>query len=836
MRSSRTTGEGRLTPQLDIAPYRTAIPIREVCRELGIDVNGTGFIKCRSHGESNASCRVYSDHLHCHACGWHVDSIDLIRHETRADLWAALGWIAERSGLPAPKRDAEAQKVYESRKTVSEVYAAIFKDSLKQAEKGLQYLESRGIRRDIVEGSVGFLPEDYKPGNWDEARATGLLSRNGNLLFSGRIIIPIIHTGAVVSLYGRILGGDRKPVHVYPGAIDPKMPETLFGLSECRNEKTVYLTESIIDCLTLRSHGLHALGCFGTQGLTGGRIATLRATKIEKVILVFDSDANGSGHRGALKAGEALFKAGLYVEILNLPLDGKEKTDPNSFFRDHGAEDFRALERREYFDLRLDEIPRTATVKDQASAARPLIRLVAELRDELLDKGLLKQIQQRCPDLATDVLAKRVKEYRRKELNDLPTGSDFLPDLYADAVLKDRHAIYYHGDFHFWKDGCYRKWHELEVKRLFQSLGRGQLRRVHIDDSIHSLMVKTHVPDDKVNRAGLINLQNGYIDLSEEDPIPHPHSPELLSTIQLPIEYDEKAECPLFLRFLEQKVPDPSLRSLVQEMFGYILEPSTRYQKGFSLIGKSGTGKSTLLKILSDLVGPNNRSNIKLEKLGERFQVAALDGKLVNISSEVSEKVFLDDGTVKALIAGDEVTGERKHQDPYSFVPTCRLVVAANTSPLTHDTSNAFFRRWIPIPFDQELAVEKWDWDLHDKIKIVELPGVLLFALAGLARLRAQNGFTKSEASIQALEKWKREIDPVQEFAHLFLKPAENERVLLKILFDSFHEWAGKTNRKARYTDKNLKMKLEGAGFTFRHTKEGRALEGHWLAYPSADD
>lgn len=817
--------------QLDIDRIRNALPIRDVCRELGIDVNGTGFIKCRSHSEKNGSCKVYPDHLHCHGCGWHADSIALVQHETGVDFWGALSWISERAGLPRPQRSPEAETRYRAVRSVSEIYVAVMADALKNPEPGLKYLEDRGIPRTVTEGVAGYLPADYHPANREEAGKAGLYSKTGNFLLRDGLVIPIYRNGTVVSLYGRLIRPDEKrPTHCYPATTEPPMPAALWGLHEVKGDHA-FLCESIIDAMTLAAHGFPALAAFGTQGLTADRVDLLKGSRLKKITFCFDSDSNGSGQKGALKAGEALFRAGLDVEIIALPLDGKEKADPNSYFQEHGAEEFRGLERRDYFSARLDEIPRGASVKDQAAAARPLILLVAELQDELLDKGLLKQIAQRCPDLSTDVMAKRVKEHRRKELGELPTGADFLPDLYADEILKEQNVIHYHGGFHFWKAGCYHSRHELLVMRSIQALGRGLLRKIHIDDVVNSLKIKTYVPDDNVNQLGIINLQNGYLDLSEKEPELHPHSPELFSTLQLPILYDENAECPLFMKFLEQKVPDETLRLLVQEMFGYLLEPSTRFQKGFAFIGKSGTGKSTLLHILRALIGTKNCSSVKLEKLGDRFRVAALDGKLVNISSEVSEKAFLDDGIVKAVLGGDVIDIEKKHQDTYNARIFARLVVAANHFPLSHDTSEAFFRRWIPIPFNEQLDREQWDNELHTKIIEHELPGVLLFALAGLARLRTQNDFTKSEASIHSLDEWKRDIDPVQEFAHLFLKPVKDEKVPLKTLFESFHEWAGQTNRKARFTDKGLKKRFEGAGFTFKHTKHGVALEDHWLDF-----
>jgi len=456
-------------------------------------------------------------------------------------------------------------------------------------------------------------------------------------------------------------------------------------------------------------------------------------------VLCFDSDSNGAGQAGALKGGEKLFRAGFDVRILELPLDsGQEKTDLNSYFQTHTVDDFRQLEPRDFYSCLLDTIPTSGTVQQKVKAVKPIIALVAAQGDELLDRGLLKQVRDRYSDLSLETLERKVKNERRRRPDHLPVGSDFLPDLYADTILQNESVIYHHEGFHFYNGGVYREQHELEIKRRIQQLGRGQLKRAHIEDALHSLKVKTYVRPESVNQPGKLNLKNGFIDLMLEKPDRQPHTPELLSTIQLSIEFpneDEpasKSDCPKFLRFLADKLPDPKLRDVLQEMTGYLLTPTAKYQKGFVLIGPTRTGKSTFIKILSALIGKENRTNIPLERLGDQYKTANIDGKLANFSNEIDVSQFIQDGIVKAITGGDEITGERKFQQPYSFTPYCRLVCACNELPLSHDTSDAFFRRWIAVPFTVQTPEEDCDSDLAETICAKELPGVLLWALSGL--------------------------------------------------------------------------------------------------------
>ena len=820
-----------MTVNVDI--YRRAFSMPDALHRLHMDVGRDGFISCPNHDDGEPSCKVYHDHVHCFGCGFHADTIGMVMHAQRLDFWGTLEWIAREAGLPPPQRDPETQKTYEARQSISATCEQVYADSRKDSQPAIDYLAGRGVSEDLIREIVGFLPSDYEPADRVSAERAGLISRNGNFLFAGRCIIPIRYHGAIVNFYGRALDSERIPRHVYCGKTDPPMPGTLWGLDSRRNGSHYYLTESIIDALTLETQGFPGLGAFGTQGLTDERVEVLKRSKVEKLTLVFDTETNESGHKGALKAGERLFRAGLDVRILELPLpEGVDKVDANSYFVDHTAEDFRELEAKDFFACLCETISREGSVREKAAASKPIIKLVADLDDELLDRGLLRQIQKRCPDFQMDALVKRVRRHRAKEIDEMPTGGDFLPDPYADAVLKNHRVIYHREDFYFWSEGVYRPHSNLRVKRLFQELGHGRLKKIHLDDALHSLMVKTEVEADLVNRPGIINLRNGYIDLMAAEPVLSVHTPELLTTLQLPIEFDENAECPAFLRFLKEKVPDLSLRNLLQEMVGYLLIPSARYQRGFVLWGKTGTGKSTLFHIMTALIGRKNRSTVPLDKLGDRFNTASIDGKLANFTSEVSSKVFVQDGIVKAIISGDDIIGEEKHKPPYSFQPYCRLVVACNEPPLSHDTSNAFFRRWTLIPFNVQMDPRQWDQDLPHKIVGSELPGILLWALAGLARLRTHNAFSQSEASLEALDSWKRGIDPVREFCHRFLFPNEGDVVKLHSLFTAFNKWCKQTNRKSQFTDSNLKQRLEGAGYEFKRRNTGFVLKDHWLADP----
>jgi putative DNA primase/helicase len=297
----------------------------------------------------------------------------------------------------------------------------------------------------------------------------------------------------------------------------------------------------------------------------------------------------------------------------------------------------------------------------------------------------------------------------------------------------------------------------------------------------------------------------------------------------LPISFNADAACPLFEAFIKRALPHGDLRLIVQEMAGYLLVPDTSHQKAFLLHGKTQSGRSTLLKILQNMLGSLNVSHVPLERLGDRFMTAQLVNKLANFSSEVAVKTFVQDQTLKAVIAGDAITGENKNQPPFSFTPYARIVIACNEPPMSHDVNLAFFRRFLLLPFNQSIPEEEQDRMLDQKIIKNELAGVFLWCLAGLARLRKQGTFTVSQQSLEAMKSWRESLDPVAAFKEEFIRPVPGAWTSLQSVFDQFNSWCENTNRKTRLVDTNLKTRLENLGIEFIRRNPGQGMIDHAL-------
>jgi putative DNA primase/helicase len=252
-----------------------------------------------------------------------------------------------------------------------------------------------------------------------------------------------------------------------------------------------------------------------------------------------------------------------------------------------------------------------------------------------------------------------------------------------------------------------------------------------------SLLPKGRAMNDHTN---LICLKNGMLDLFTREL--RPHHPEYFAAIELNLSWDPEGEynCDRWLLFLDETVRDPAAIHQVQEFFGYFLTRDVFFAKALLLVGAGSNGKSVMLKILRDMVGPENTSGVSVSEMKHLFMRSLLYHKSVNFSCEMPER-DLEGHYFKKIVSGDPINAAFKHKDTFEFVPFCKLVFSANRPPRVLDNSDGVYRRILPIHFDQQFRGGDADPHLYNKLK-KELPGIFGWSLIGLQRLINQNGFT----------------------------------------------------------------------------------------------
>jgi putative DNA primase/helicase len=217
------------------------------------------------------------------------------------------------------------------------------------------------------------------------------------------------------------------------------------------------------------------------------------------------------------------------------------------------------------------------------------------------------------------------------------------------------------------------------------------------------------------------------------------------------------------------------------------------------------------------MLGADNTSSVTLENFNplRTFPLATTYGKLANIVAEMGEITKAAEGLLKDFISGGEILVERKFKEPFPMVPTARLTYATNTLPHFKDRSDGIWRRLLRVPFRVQILDEsKQDKTLiRTQTWLPELPGILNWALVGLARLKLNNSFTKCELVNKATEQYK--LDSNSHLSFLKDHVEIGGQVSCKQLFETYSQWMD-GRRAATLTVQNFTQEVR------RHFKEAR--------------
>ena len=296
---------------------------------------------------------------------------------------------------------------------------------------------------------------------------------------------------------------------------------------------------------------------------------------------------------------------------------------------------------------------------------------------------------------------------------------------------------------------------------------------------------------DKPDAAKLISLQNGIFHL--EDSLLIPHSLGFFTQNSLPFAYNQTAQCPRWLAFL-QSVWEEDQESIdtLQEMFGYILSGDTSQQKFFNIIGPRRSGKGTINKILVALLGQHNTVAPQLEELCDTFGLQPWLGKLLasftdaraperNRSSVVSQLL--------RIVGGDTITINRKNKESWNgYLPT-RIVVYSNEVLQLTENSNALTGRMVVLKMTRSFYNNE-DTDLAHKLE-KELSGIFNWAMEGLRRRLERGGhFIQPKTGVELLELMAELGNPIGSFAEDALEFDPRASVSKDEVFACYKHWA----------------------------------------------
>jgi len=363
----------------------------------------------------------------------------------------------------------------------------------------------------------------------------------------------------------------------------------------------------------------------------------------------------------------------------------------------------------------------------------------------------------------------------------------------------------------------------------------------------------TSILSPQYNRA---NFNNGTVHYTDERKLEfRSHNRSDFMNYVLPGDYttDTAESNSMFETFLQYQYSsdtdkDEKIRCLAQ-MFGACLLHA--YPRIFFLTGVKGAGKSSIIGLLSRLIGEENISHVPLS--GSGFAYSNMVGKHINIVAELDSRTPMEESILKQIEDRAPITIDRKYQTA-KVVPLPAIhIFACNTLPPNFEKSGALVRRISLVYFGKSLTegeeslppelrktTKRWD----DLCWAHNPQGILNFAIKGMHDLleSCHGHYSVPASGLEFIQEWQVSNDDIHAFiedikdgslADTIVESPE-DKISRKEIFQAFCDWV--KNKPEYTTGKHIMANskffttLREKGYKeYRHNTKGRFVIGFKL-------
>ena len=277
------------------------------------------------------------------------------------------------------------------------------------------------------------------------------------------------------------------------------------------------------------------------------------------------------------------------------------------------------------------------------------------------------------------------------------------------------------------------------------------------------LLTKAPLVEDEMNDAWhFISFNNCVLDIKTGETFPH--SQQLFVSTHINHNYIENAPPTAIMNaFLDMcSNNDVQKRAIILEMIGDCLLKRALFQKMYLIYGEGGTGKSTLLRIITSLVGEENASFLSLQDLENTFYPWELVGKLVNIGDDIPFGKINDSSLIKKLVSGERMMIQRKFGHPSSFSNYATMIFTTNKLPNTADRTSGFMRRLVLI--DMNTKIQKPTTFFCDKLSEADFEYLIYLAASAIRAALERGELTRSFVVDNNLQAYQRMQSALSEY------------------------------------------------------------------------
>ena len=442
-----------------------------------------------------------------------------------------------------------------------------------------------------------------------------------------------------------------------------------------------------------------------------------------------------------------------------------------------------------------------------------------------------------------DVLGAIITELNQLDLETLSSQEDsrrltkdnlhvIVVDEFLKTAVSNKFALCIYNGTVFVFNGEY--WKHISVDNMRHVLGNAAVKLgVQYKDAVHykfkdsllrQFFASAFLPHpERKNDEVRITLENGTFLINPKVQRLCAFDHKDFITHQLKFSYHPDADAPHFQAFLDEVLPDRMAQKVLAQYVGYVLIPNAvlSLERALVLYGSGANGKSVVFNIINALLGSENVSNYSLESLTDAngYYRHKLGLVLLNYSSEISPR--MDTTFFKQLVSGEPIQARLPYKAPITIIDYARLMFNTNTLPRDVEQNEAFFRRFIIIPFAVTIPEHRRDPDLAKKIIASELPGIFNWVLEGLRSLLETRQFAFSQTITDTVLEYKKKSDSVTMFLEDENYTADpSQKCIVKGVYESYSNYC-KLYGYSACSLKTFTERLRGLGISVSRTSSG---------------
>ncbi len=293
---------------------------------------------------------------------------------------------------------------------------------------------------------------------------------------------------------------------------------------------------------------------------------------------------------------------------------------------------------------------------------------------------------------------------------------------------------------------------------------------------------------------GLLHLPKGKL---------YAPTPNFFNLTATEVEFNPKARLmTTWTTFLKQLFgEDQELINLLQEWFGYVLSANTRQHKILLIWGPTRSGKGTIARALTGIVGIDSVAGPTAASLSGDFGLEDLYTKPLAIISDMrigsrTNKTMLTERLL-SISGEDTLTVSRKNKLSVQLRLPTRLMILTNELPSLNDGSGALAGRYVILRLTKDFYGRE-DLQLDDKIS-GEYPAILNWAIEGYRRLMKRGHFVQPKSSLAVVEEIATLGSPVKAFINDECEVGPGFAVGVDELFVKYQDWARSEGTKDIY-------------------------------------